>query len=378
MHGDDQVAQWRELFPVTGHWTYLYAGSMHPCPKPVGDAMHAFIEKVENGGEAAWPGAFDAFGKLREAFARLIHTKARNIVVTESTSAAVSLASKLIAPKPGQNVVLNDLDFMTDSYPWLACHPGVEVRFVPSRAGKIVTADLMAQVDSKTAAIGLCAVTVGSGFRFDLNEVRAALGSRDIPLLVDGAQALGLVDIDVGSPKIEFLATTASKWLMGPAGVGFLYVDDRYLGAAPPSVGWLSAANVGDWDVRHIRLHDDALRFQGGMLNLVGVVGALAGLELVEQIGREAIERRVRDLTAYLLAGLEQIGVPIWTPRADRERAGIVFFRPKDPAALHAKLKARHIYCGHFLGGIRLDPNFYNTVEELDRFLAVVREHQAD
>ena len=160
MHGDDQVAQWRELFPVTGHWTYLYAGSIHPCPKPVGDAMRAFIEKVENGGEAAWPGAFDAFGKLREAFARLIHTKARNIVVTESTSAAVSLASKLIAPKPGQNVVLNDLDFMTDSYPWLACHPGVEVRFVPSHAGKIVTADLMAQVDSKTAAIGLCAVTV--------------------------------------------------------------------------------------------------------------------------------------------------------------------------------------------------------------------------
>ena len=60
---------------------------------------------------------------------------------------------------------------------------------------------------------------------------------------------------------------------MGPAGVGFLYIADPYLGATPPAVGWLAAANVSDWDVRLCRLYDDAMRFQGGIPNLVGSVG---------------------------------------------------------------------------------------------------------
>jgi selenocysteine lyase/cysteine desulfurase len=96
---------------------------------------------------------------------------------------------------------------------------------------------------------------------------------------------------------------------------------------------------------------------------------------LIEQIGREFIERRVLALTGYLMDELAKIGVDLWTPRPDSKRAGIVFFRTPNHERLHAALKARHIYCGSFLGGIRLDPNFYNTVEEVDRFLSVVRSH---
>lgn len=375
MSDQARIEEWRELFPVVGHWIYLYNGSIHPCPRPVGDAMRAFLERWQNGGEAAWPGAFEAFGRLREKFAELVHAQARNIVITESTSAAINLAAHLVRPKPGQNVVLNDLDFMSDTYPWLACHPGVELRFVKSRNGKVHTDDIAAQIDTGTAAVGLCAVTVGSGYRFNLAEVHAVTGWRGVPLIVDGAQALGVVDIDAGAPPLDFLASTASKWLMGPAGIGFLYVADRYLSERPLTAGWLAAANVGDWDVSKCSLHPDALRFQGGMPNLIGVVGALAGLELVERIGRDLIERRVRELTGYLLQELEKIGVSIWTPRGDGERAGIVFFRTPDHEVLHAKLKAARIYCGSFLGGLRLDPNFYNTFEELDTFLASVREH---
>ena len=127
--------------------------------------------------------------------------------------------------------------------------------------------------------------------------------------------------------------------------------------------------------MRHCELHADAMRFQGGIPNLVGIVGAEAGLDLLAEIGREFIEQRVRELTSYALERLDEIGVDIWTPRADHERAGIVFFRTADPQALHQKLKDSQIYCGSFLDGIRLDPTFYNTMEEIDRFLDVVRSH---
>lgn len=371
MKGD--VRELRQLFPVTEHWTYLYNGSIHACPTPVSQAMRTFLSEWENGGEAAFFPAFEAFGRLKARFAALIHASPDNIVVTESTTAAINLAAQIISPQSGQNIVVTDLAFMSNTYPWLVSHPSVEVRYVQNRQGRIHMEDLGALVDQHTAAISICAVTVGSGYRYDLVEVERLRGNT--PLVVDAAQALGLVDIDINQPPLDFLATTTSKWLMGPTGVGFLYVCDRHLSARPPAAGWLAAANVADWDVRTCELHQTAMRFQGGIPNLVGVVGALAALELHEEIGRPFIEERVRQLTGYLLDELAEIGVAIWTPRADHERAGIVFFRTPEITTLHAKLKESRIYCGNFLEGIRVDPNFYNTQEELDRFLGVVREH---
>ncbi len=379
MATDKDIESLRALFPVTREWTYLYNGSIHPCPSPVGEAMRGFLSDWERGGEASFFPAFEAFEKLRERFAALIHAEGRNIVVTESTTSGLNLAAQILRPRPEQNVVVTDLAFMSDTYLWLAGSSGVgDVRFVESRGGKVAAGDLAARMDSNTAVVHICAVTVGGGYRYDLQEVRALTAAEGVPLMVDGAQAIGLLDVDVSQSEPDFLATTASKWLMGPTGIGFLYVADRYLQAEPPWPGWLSASNVGEWDVRHCELYNDARRFQGGIPNLPGVVGALAGLELLEEIGRETVERRVRELTTYLmeqLATLESGGVRIWTPSPWNQRAGIVFFRVPGHEELHARLREARIYCGTFQGGIRLDPGVYNTMEEIDAFLDVVREH---
>jgi selenocysteine lyase/cysteine desulfurase len=111
------------------------------------------------------------------------------------------------------------------------------------------------------------------------------------------------------------------------------------------------------------------------MPNLIGAVGALAALELHDRIGREFIARRVAELTSHAITGLDEIGVDLWTPRPARERAGIVFFRDSRHDELYAKLQEARIYSGHFLGGIRIEPHFYNTLAEIDSFLKVVRAH---
>lgn len=375
MTDDAYVAELRKLFPVVERWTYLYNGGIHPCPTPVGDAMRAFLAQWEQGGRDAWPPARAAFNRLKERFASLIHARAEDIVVTESTTAGINLAAQILRPRADQNVVVTDLAFMSNTYPWLVSHPGVDVRFVRSRNGRVHLDDVAPMMDENTAALHICAVTVGSGFRYDLSAVHALTKANDVPLLVDGAQALGLVDIDVVDPSIDFLVGTAGKWLMGPAGVGFLYVGDRFKGSTPPAAGWFAAANQGDWDLEHPVLFEEATRFQGGMPNLIGVVGALAALELHERIGREFIAERVAALTSHALGGLEEIGVDLWTPRPAGERAGIVFFRDSRHDELYAKLREARIYCGHFLGGIRIEPHFYNTLGEIDSFLKVVRAH---
>ena len=379
MSDEARVAELRKLFPVVDHWAYLYNGAIHAGPRPVGDAMRGFIEQWQINGDDIFGPGIETFERLREKFARLVGARAANIVITESTTAGLNLAAQLLRPGPEQNVVVTDLAFMTSTHMWLARRPdGPQLRFVENRDGRIAMEDLAAAVDEKTAAVSICAVTVGSGFRYDLQQVHAITSRYGVPLIVDGAQAVGLVELNATQPPLDFLACPASKWLMGPAGVGYLYLADRYLDAAPPAAGWFAAANVGDWDVRHCRLHDDARRFQGGIPNLVGIVGALAGIELIEHVGRPFIERRVRELTTYAMEQLDKIGVALWTPRADDERAGIVFFRTADHEKLYAKLKESKVFCGSFLGGIRIDPTFYNTIEEIDRFLTVVRSHVAE
>lgn len=374
MNDEKYVEELRRLFPVTQGWTYLYNGGVHPCPKPVGDAMRDFISGWESGGRPGCSPGFEAFTELREKFGSLLHSDLRNIVITESTTAGINMASQIIKPLHDQNVIVTDLEFMSDTYPWLVCHPA-QVRFARNRNGKISPADIAGLIDEMTAAVSVSAVAAGSGFRFDLLEIHEVVSQHNVPLIVDAAQALGLIDINVNEIKPSFLVCTASKWLMGPAGVGFLYVSDKYLDSTPPSVGWFAAANRNDWNPEVCDLYKDARRFQGGIPNLAGIVGALAGIKLVQQIGREFIESRVLSLTSYAIEGLEKIGVDILTPRNPIERAGLVFFRTPDYKELYEKLKAEHIYCGCFLSGIRIDPNFYNTYEEIDRFLGVVRNH---
>lgn len=370
------VEELRELFPVCRQWTYLYNGSIHPCPVPVREAIVSFLSDWEACGEAAVLRALDQFQELKHEFAELIGTDDGNIVITESTSAGITTAGHILQPRTDQNVVVTDLAFMSNTYPWLTGQLAkADVRFVPSRDGRIDVAEIAARIDEATAFIHICAVTVAGGFRYDMSEISELAAANNIPLIIDAAQALGLIDIKVCTTPVDFLAATASKWLMGPTGIGFLYVADQHLNALPPNVGWFAASNVADWDVHTCVLHNDAQRFQGGIPNLLGVVGALAGIRLLKQIGTEFIADRTADITGYLLDGLESMDLDIVTPHRNTERAGLVFFRPPNPAELHARLKAEHIYCGCFQNGIRVDPTFYNTYQEIDKFLAVVNEH---
>jgi selenocysteine lyase/cysteine desulfurase len=376
MTDEQTISDLRDLFPVVDHWTYLYNGSIHPLARPVVTAMNDFIDECAYGGEAAFHVGHERFLLLKDRLAQLLHTKSDNIVITDSTTAGLNLAAQILAPTPEQNVVLTDLAFMSNTYPWLASQAAIpDVRFVEQRAGRVALEDIKAQIDVHTACVSICAVTVGSGFRYDLEQLTSMTRAAGVPLIVDAAQALGIIDVDVGMTPVDFLAGTASKWLMGPTGVGYLYLADDYLGATPPNVGWMSASNVDEWDVRHCELHDSAGRFQGGIPNLVGIVGALAGVDLLNEIGRPFIERRVNELTQHLLDALTRLGVDIWTPLQAAERAGIVFFRIPEYREAHLELRSERIYCGSFLGGIRCDPNFYNTEEELDQFLVIIRRH---
>lgn len=239
--------------------------------------------------------------------------------------------------------------------------------------GRIPFDELARLVDERTAAIDVCHVSMASGFRFDLGQVGELARSVGAALVVDAAQSAGAVPIDLRATPVDFLVAPMFKWLLGPLGTGFLHVGSKWLDHQPPMIGWLAVTDPASNDLRQILLHDTAMRFEGGSLNLVGYAGANAGLGLLHQVGPEWAQARIADLADRVYRGLERLGplgVRLWTPPDPDERAGIVAFDAPRRPELHARLESRGIHVGNWLEHIRVDACFYNSEEEIDWFLA--------
>lgn len=365
----------RSLFPVTERTTYLYNGNISPCATPVRAAMEDFLETWSTQGDGAWEPGFAAFQEAKELFGRLAGCAADTLCSVPNTSTGINLAARIIAPRPGSNVVVDELSHMSNVYPWLALRSsGVEVRMARAQGGRVPMEEMARLVDRRTAAIDVCHVSMGSGFRFDLAQLGELARSVGAALVVDAAQSAGAIPIDLAATPVDFLVAPGFKWLLGPLGAGLLHVRSDWIERAqPPMIGWLAVTDPGSNELREIRLHSTAMRFESGSLNLIGYVGLRAGLRLLHEVGSGWVYARIAGLADRLYRGVERLaplGVRLWTPPDPEMRAGIVAFDVPRRAELHAHLESRGIHTGDWLGHIRVDPCFYNTDGEIDFFLA--------
>jgi len=364
----------RAQFDMPADVVYLRAGNICPCARPVAQAMREFLDVWSRGGDQCWALAEAAFAESKRLFAGLIGASPADIATIENTSMGLSMAAALIAPRTGSNVVLDTLTHQSNVYPWML-RPDVEIRYAPAVDGQVPLSAFAALVDDRTAAIDVCHVSMGHGFRHDLAALGELAHAHGAYLVVDAAQSAGVVPIGVARMGIDFLACPTFKWLFGPLGAGFLYVRPDLLTLGPPPlVGWMSARNPGAFDVYHLELHDDARRLQRGVHNAIGLAGAAAGLRMVTQIGQQRIWEHVRLLTRRLMDGIREAGLPLLTPAEDDRRASIVAFRAGDAADFCQRLAEQGILAGQYLPGqIRLDIAAYHELEDVERTLQAIR-----
>jgi len=364
----------RDQFDIANNTVYLRAANICPCASNLAAAIDDFVQLWRREGAACWDLVDGAFQEGKTLFAKLIGADAGEIATIENTSMGLSIAASLIAPPPGSNIVVDELTHQSNVYPWMV-RPQVEIRYAPARDGRVPLSAFHALVDDNTAAIDVCHVTMGHGFRHDLAGLADLAHSHGAYLVVDAAQSAGVVPIDVAEAKVDFLACPTFKWLWGPLGAGFLYVRKDLLELGPPPlVGWMSARTPENFDVHSMELHDDARRLQRGVHNGAGQVAALAGLRIVDALGVEQIWGHVRQLSRRLLDGLTELGFEILTPDEDGERAGIVAFRVPDAVAFNAALAAEGISAGQYLPGqIRMDIALFHTDEDIQQTLRAVK-----
>jgi selenocysteine lyase/cysteine desulfurase len=362
----------REMFPVTKIRTFLNHAAVSPLPKPVTAAIQTCLEDSSFIKES-----HDVPNEGRKLFAQLVNAEPTEIALVPNTSTGLNIAANTVDYPRGCNVVTTDLEFPTITYPWLRSKlkPNVEVRYVKNVNGKLLPEDFERLIDDQTIAVAVSHVEYSNGFRNDLKALSELAHEHGAIIIVDVCQSAGALSVDVKQDKIDFLATSSYKWLLGPSGAGFLYVQKDLVGKSEPVfVGYEGVKPevfeaIDLWNNRELKFVDTASRFETGGLSVLSYAGAVAALKLILEVGINEIERRVTSLSGHLIERLKEEGFKLQTPDDKKYRSGIVNFFVNDPRGKTEKLEQKGIIVSARMNGIRVSPHFYNTEEEIERLI---------
>ena len=371
------LERFRELFPITRNRVYMNHAAIGPLPTTAVNRIAAVAQSIAMTGDDGWYGRIGEIGRVRGLAAQLLHAREEHEVgFVSNTSDGLSIISAGLDWREGDTVVGANCEFPSNAYPWMRLsNRGVTFRMAEERDGRVDFDDLVALVDEHTRVVALSWVQFGSGFRSDLRRIGQFCRERGILFVVDGIQGLGVMPIDVERDHVDVLAASAHKWLCGSEGIGLLYISDRVIDRIDPvKVGWTSTKDwikFGGFDLTY---RDGAERFECGTMNPFGVAALGESLALLLEAGEAAIERQVRILTDLLVAGLLYRGYRVISSRSDNEWSAIVTatHASRDPNELVHALKAAGVAIAARSGRIRISPHFYNTVDEVDRVLAVL------
>jgi cysteine desulfurase/selenocysteine lyase len=372
------VEKWRALIPVTRQYSYFDHAAVGPTPAPTIDAIRQTLRLQSERGSLEHPALFQLAEAVRDIFAAFCGAKPRNIALAANTSSAISTVARGIDWRPGDQVVVPEIDFPCVVLPWkMLASRGVELRIVPCRHGVISIADLLAACTSRTRVLAVSWVQFTSGYRVDLYRLGTECRARGILLVVDIMQGLGVLPIDLESLPVDAAAADSYKWMLGPQGVGWLYLNDALAGTLNiSSVGWRTLTPRSSFCDHSFDLRQGAARHESGALNLHGIAGVKESLAMLTGIGQEAIAARALSLAQRLRAGLLKEGCEILGDQEspDRQAAIVAFRHPrKNPDELYSALLRDNIVTSVREGCVRVSPHFYNTEGEIDRLLTFIR-----
>lgn len=369
----------RRRFPVLARKTYLNSGSYCALADSVRAAINAYMdERLEVG--ANWDVWVAKNEAVRHAMAAVLHAAPEEIAVTASASAGLNaLASALDFRGPRDTVVVSDFEFPTSAQIWHAQEPrGARIVHVPRDAnGDIPLEHFARAIDARTQLVAVTQVCFRNGARLDIAGIVRLAHARGARVLLDCYQAVGALDVDVKRLDVDFAVGGMLKYLLGTAGIGFLYVRGALIPQLTPThSGWFAQQDIFAMDIGANRPALSARRFEAGTPAVVNCYAAEAGLALILEVGTPAIEARVRALTRRCLDGLADLGWASVTPAADARRGPMVCVPARDPAQLLAALLAEDIVVSVRDDNIRAGIHFYNTAEDIDRFVAALAAHR--
>jgi isopenicillin-N epimerase len=365
----------REQFVMPPELSVMNAANLCPASRPVAEALVRESRSVDadpspNNRSRLMPEK----EKTRVALAEFLRVTPDEIIITRNTSESNNMVSNGLDLKAGDEVLLHEDNHPSNLTAWRekAKRFGFSVVIVPQKnphPGPEYYVDAFSKaMTSRTRVVSVTHLTSTVGDIMPAKELAALARSRGALFLLDGAQSLGLLDVNLADIQPDFYSGSAHKWPCGARECGVLYVNKTaqaklwpsVYSAYPGAVGFSKTfESFGQRDEATMIAFHEALAFQ-------------------TKIGRADIEKRSRQLTTQLIDGLRHLpGITMWTSPAPERRAAVVSFVP---GTLEPNKLADALYANDKVGvttrggkdrpGLRVSPHFYNSPAEVDRLLA--------
>jgi selenocysteine lyase/cysteine desulfurase len=365
----------RAEFPIFEHTTYANSCSQGALANRVRAAAEEWLAGWDEKG-AEWEYWVERNEAARAAFARLVRAQPDDVAVTTSVSQAVSaLVSALDLRGERNRIVISEYEFPTVGQ---IAHAqelrGAEVVHVaPDADGRIPLERFAEAIDERTALVCSTFVSFRSGHRHDVSAIAEIAHAHGALHLADSYQALGAIDVDVRTLGADVVTGGTVKYLLGSAGLAFMWLRDSLRAELlPTQTGWFADEDIFAMSIADYSPHASARRFDSGTPPVPSLYPGVAGMELVLEAGVPAIEEHVGALVERLLVGLDELGATVVTPRSEHEHGPLICVLSTDPNALVDALAADRIVVSTRDSNVRISLHLYNVEEDVDRIVAAL------
>lgn len=360
----------RALFPhIAENKIYFNHASNGPVHNKIKERLSEYLEERNHKMIVNHDKSLAASKSAKIKLGEMLGAKPERIAWADNVSNAISGIVHGLKWKTGDRIILNDLEFPSNVYPFLNLKSeGVEIDFVKSKNGKVLVEDYEKLITPKTKLISVSQVQFLSGYRIDVKKLGEICKQKRILFFVDGIQGAGVVNINVEKSNIDLFTGGAHKWFMGLEGTGYFSISEKLQNMVHQKlVGWTSVVDAWNLLDYNLSLRENADRYQNGTLNTIGITAFDESLKLYKEFGMENVEKNVLSNTEYFINKLHEAGIKTALENvSQKDFAGIVTIKHEKAKRLFINLEKKNIFCSLREGMIRFSPHFYNTKDEID------------
>jgi selenocysteine lyase/cysteine desulfurase len=372
----------RDLFEIPHDVTYLNCANMAPQLKLVTQAGIDAVCAKTNPWKLSPPEWFCGAETLRGLAARLFGADSDGVALVPAVSYGIAIAAANLPLTSSKTIVLLHQEFPSNVYAWreLARKTGARMVTVESPAGVNWTEAVEEAIDEKTAIVAVPQCHWTDGSKLDLEHIGESTRRVGAALVIDASQSLGACEFDVQRVQPDFVVAVGYKWLLGPYGLGYIYVAPKWRDSGIPlEQSWLTRAGSEDF-TRLIDYTDEyrpgARRFDMGEFpQFVLAPMATRALEQILAWGVTGIQQVLSTLTEKIAQLATEEGYSVLPP--DQRCAHMIGIRPPAgiPAALPAALKQSRVFVSIRGDAIRIAPHLYNDLNDIDRLFEILRRY---
>jgi cysteine desulfurase/selenocysteine lyase len=374
----------RDDFPITKKYAYLANAAIAPIPMPVYNEVSKFYQDLLNHGQTFWDEWEIKMEQTSDLYAKFIGADRREeIGFTHSTSEGMNIIAHMLSDKG--IVISNELEFPSSNLPWINKNP-INIKFVKATDhNKILIKDIVKMVDQNVKAsktVVTSHVQYSTGFRQDLEELGKLTKQKGLYFVVNPTQSLGALYFNVKDFGIDFMASNGHKWMLSCFGIGTIYIKGKYLrdieNFKPSFFSQFGQKRRENFDSNmRINMSNAATKFELATPHFSNIIALNAAARYISKIGIRHVEKRILNLTDYLIDNLQKMKLEILSPIEERKyRSGIILFkaRKKSPIDTVIELEKKSKIIVSARGkGIRVSSHFYNNEDDIDKLITSLK-----